>query len=141
MNRASLHVSHLSDPRQTAAAINHVTRVTDPLKLSANQLTLTVDRALSVTGNFDVTGFYTVAAAQVVGARNTGWTADTGTAEKTAHATYTAGTTLTYSAAYVQAEQTAMATRMAAVEAALQNVTRGQMAIKTALTTHGLIGT
>lgn len=83
----------------------------------------------------------TVNAVQVVTARQTGWAADTGTAKKTANATYAAGTTLTYSATYVQVEQTAMATRMAAVEAALQNIAQTQKAIKDALITHGLIGT
>jgi hypothetical protein len=78
---------------------------------------------------------------QIIGARNTGWTADTGTAKKTANATYGAGTTLTYSAGYVQAEQTAMATRMAAVEAALQSLSQTQKSIKDALIAHGLIGT
>jgi hypothetical protein len=82
----------------------------------------------------------TVNAVQVVGARDTGWTADTGTARKAANATYAAGTTLTYSAAYVQAEQTAMATRMAAVEAALQNISQTQKSIKDLLLTHGLGG-
>jgi hypothetical protein len=134
-------VSHLSDPRQIAQSLNIARQKTDPLDLSADQLTMTVDRNGDVTGNWNLSGAYKIASVQVVGPRITGWTADTGTAEPTAHATYTAGTTLTYSSSYVQAEQTAMATRMAAVEAALQSVTRGQKAIKDALLTHGLIGT
>lgn len=140
MNVSGQRVSHLSDPRQTTAAINQATRKTDPLELSVDQLTLTVDRALSVTGNFDLTGVYKVATVQVVGARSTGWTADTGTAEKGAHATYTAGATLTFTDPPTAAEMSALATRLAAVETALQGVTRGQMAIKAAITTHGLIG-
>jgi hypothetical protein len=78
---------------------------------------------------------------QVVGPRQTGWVADTGTAETTAHATYTAGTTLTFSATYTQSELTALATRLAAVETALQGATRAQKSVKDALITHGLIGT
>jgi hypothetical protein len=134
-------VSHLSDPRQFAQHINKALQRTDALGLSSDQTTVTVDRNIDVTGNLNVSGAYKIASVQVVGPRITGWAADTGTAEPTAHATYTAGTTLTYSATYVQSEQTAMATRMAAVEAALQSVTRGQKAIKDALLTHGLIGT
>jgi hypothetical protein len=83
---------------------------------------------------------YYINGTQVVGARVTGWAADTGTAEKTAHATYTAGTTLTFSASYTQSELTALATRLAAVETALQNVTRGQKAVKDTLIFHGLAG-
>lgn len=78
---------------------------------------------------------------KVLGPRVTGFTADTGTAEKTAHATYAAGTTLTFSATYTQAELTALATRLAAVEAALQSTTRGQKALKDALIAHGIVGT
>ena len=89
----------------------------------------------------DINNTIQINSQQVVGARNTGWTADTGTARKASNATYTAGTTLTYSATYVQSEQTAMATRMSQVEAALQNATQTIMALKAALTTHGLIGT
>jgi hypothetical protein len=77
---------------------------------------------------------------QVVGPRSTGWTADTGTAEKGAHATYTAGSTLTFTDPPTAAEMSALATRLAAVETALQGVTRGQKAIKDGLTTHGLVG-
>jgi hypothetical protein len=77
---------------------------------------------------------------QVVGPRSTGWTADTGTAEKGAHATYTAGATLTFTDPPTAAEMSALATRLAAVETALQGVTRGQKAIKDGLATHGLVG-
>jgi hypothetical protein len=79
-----------------------------------------------------------------VGARKTGWAVDTGTAKRTANATYTAGATLTFSAAYVQAEHTAVDTRLAAVEAALQNATQTIKALKDdlhATAGHGLIGT
>jgi hypothetical protein len=75
-------------------------------------------------------GAYFVGGIQVVGARNTGWAADTGTAEKTAHATYTGGTA---NAAYNQAEITA-------IRNALQDVSRGQKAIKDAMIAHGLTG-
>lgn len=73
---------------------------------------------------------YKVAGVQVVGPRSTGWTADTGTAEKTTHATYAGGTA---NAAYNQAEITA-------IRNALQDVSRGQKAIKDALIAHGLLG-
>jgi len=93
-----------------------------------------VVNAQAAGGEFHVNG------TKVVGARQTGWAADTGTAEKTAHATYTAGTTLTFSATYTQSELTALATRLASVETALQAVTRGQKAIKDLLIAHGLGG-
>jgi hypothetical protein len=133
-------VSYLSDARQISGAVNHALKQTDSFSLSADQLTVQIDRDAALTGNFDVTGFYTVGGVQVVGPRQTGWAADTGTAEKTTHTTYAAGTTLTFSAGYVQSELTALATRLAAVETALQGSTRSNMAVKSALITHGLIG-
>lgn len=136
----ALRVSHLSDQRQVAGAVNTALKRTDAVGLSADQLTFLIDRNAAVTGNFDVTGFYTVDGTQVVGNRQTGWTADTGTAEKTAHATYTAGTTLTFTDPPTAAEMSALATRIAAIEAALQGATRGQKAIKDAMLTHGLTG-
>lgn len=141
MSVAHPRVSHLSDARQSASAINHTLKKTDPLSLSADQLSLEVDRDGSVTGNWNISGVYKVATVQVVGARITGWTADTGTAEKTAHATYAAGVTLTFTDPPTAAEMTALATRLAAVELALQGATRGQKAVKDGLITHGLIGT
>jgi hypothetical protein len=140
LNNIHPRVSHLSDARQSASAINHTLKKTDPLSLSVDQLTLEADRDISVTGNIDITGVYKVATVQVVGARLTGWTADTGTAKRTANATYAAGTTLTFSATYVQAELTALATRLAAVETALQNATQTIKALKDDAMTHGLIG-
>lgn len=152
-------VSHLSDPRQMALAINGALLRTDPFGfVDSTQAVMTVDRpmnfagAVAVTGNssstgnisavnFNASGVYEVASVQVLGARQTGWVADTGTALKTANATYTAGATLTYSASYVQSEQTAMATRVATVETALQNLSQEVKAIKDALILHGLIGT
>jgi hypothetical protein len=99
------------------------------------------DHAGSTKFEFDAAGLsLKVNGTKVLGVRDTGWAADTGTAKKTANATYVAGSTLTYSASYVQAEQTAMATRMAAVEAALQNVSQAQKAVKDAQLAHGLIG-
>jgi hypothetical protein len=89
----------------------------------------------------DVTGVYKVAGTQVVGARSTGWAADTGTAKKTATATYTPGSNLTYSASYVQAEQTATSTRLQLIEPALRDATQEIKALKDALIAHGLIGT
>lgn len=74
---------------------------------------------------------YFYGAAQVVGARVTGFAADTGTADKTAHATYTA---VTISNPPTQAEVQAIST-------ALQNVSRGQKALKDAAIAHGLVGT
>jgi len=63
-------------------------------------------------------------------AKSTGWTADTGTAEKTAHATYTGGTA---GATYTQAEITA-------IRNSLQDVSRGQKAIKDALLALNILG-
>jgi hypothetical protein len=130
-----LRVSQFSDARQIKQAINGALRRTDPFDVSSDQATATVDRPFNV-----VTGAYQIAGVQVLGPRLTGWVADTGTAETTAHATYTAGTTLTFSATYTQSELNALATRLAAVEAALQGVTRGQKALKDAAISHGLIG-
>jgi hypothetical protein len=126
----ALRVSHLSDPRQNAKAVNTALRKTDALDLSSDQLTLTSDRNFDVTGNVNVSGVFEVGGLQVVGARQTGWTADTGTAEKTAHATYTAPT---ISNPPTQAEVQAIAN-------ALQNFSRGQKALKDALITTGVIG-
>jgi hypothetical protein len=75
-------------------------------------------------------GVYKINGTQLIAARSTGWTADTGTAEKSSHATYTGGTA---GATYTQAEITA-------IKNALQDVSRGQKAIKDALIAHGLIG-
>jgi hypothetical protein len=94
----------------------------------------TLSTPLSVAADYRVNNV------QVIGPQSPGWTADTGTADRTAHATYAAGTTLTFSAGYVQAEHTAMATRLAAVEAALQASTRAQKALKDDLLVHGLFG-
>jgi len=92
-----------------------------------------------------VTGLvYKINSIQVVGARKTGWAVDTGTAKRTANATYAAGTTLTFSGTYVQAEHTAVGTRLAAVESALQDATQTIKALKDDLhgtAGHGLIGT
>ncbi|MEG3165532.1 hypothetical protein U1701_13100 [Sphingomonas sp. PB2P19] len=84
-----------------------------------------------------------VATLQVLGARKGGWAVDTGTAKRTTNATYAAGATLTFSAAYVQSEQTAVATRLAEVEAALQSATQTIKAMKDDLHSsagHGLFG-
>lgn len=136
MSNTTYRVSFQSDPRQFATSLNIARRKTDPLDLSSDQLTLTVDRQMSLTS-----GAYQIAGVQVVGARQTGWVADTGTAKLTANATYTAGTTLTYSASYTQSELTATGTRIAAIETALQNATQELKAIKDALMTTGIIGT
>lgn len=99
--------------------------------------------ALGTSGTFKATQFL-VGANAVLGARKTGWAVDTGTAKRTANATYSAGTALTFSAAYVQAEHTAAATRLAAIEAALQDITQTMKALKDdlhATAGHGIIGT
>lgn len=70
---------------------------------------------------------------------STGWTADTGTAKKTATATYAPGSALSFSAGYVQAEHTAIQTRLALVEPALRDATQGVKAIKDALIAAGII--
>jgi hypothetical protein len=168
VSSTTYRVSHLSDPRQIATSLNIARRKTDALDLSDDQSTLLVDRRATISGdvsavngsfsgnvggvnatltgnvaavNVNLSGVYQIATLQVVGPRQTGWVADTGTAKKTANATYTAGATLTYSSSYVQSEQTAGATRIAAIEAALQNATQELKAIKDALILHGLIGT
>lgn len=70
------------------------------------------------------TGAITAASAGTYGA-------PTGTLSRTTFASYTAGTTLTFSVIYVQAELTALATRLASVEAALQTVSRTLAALVT----------
>jgi len=100
-------------------------------------------------GNIGATGYdspgntfvYSINGVQVVGPRSTGWTADTGTAKKTATATYAPGSNLTYSATYVQAEQTATSTRLQLIEPALRDATQEIKALKDALIAHGLLGT
>jgi hypothetical protein len=100
-----------------------------------------------IVGTNDASGFnvptgagYYVNGVRVLGGRQTGWAADTGTAKRTANATYTAGATLTFSAGYVQAELTAVATRLDAIEAALQATSRTQKALKDDFITLGAIG-
>jgi hypothetical protein len=86
---------------------------------------------------------YKVNGLQVVTARKTGWSTDTGTALRSSLATYVAGATLTFSSTYIQSEQTASATRIAAIEAALQNISQTIKALKDDLHStagHGLIG-
>lgn len=83
------------------------------------------------------------AGVRVVNTRKTGWAVDTGTSKRTPNATYAAGATLTFSATYVQAELTALATRLALVETALQDATQTQKALKDDLHStagHGLLG-
>lgn len=147
-----LRVSHLSDARQSANAINSALRRTDAINLSADQTTVIFDRAVTVAGgaslsgdlgavnavltgdlttvNANASGVYKVGSIQVVGARQTGWAADTGTAETIAHATYT---TTAISNPPTQAQ-------VQAISDALQAATRGQKAVKDALIAHGLIG-
>lgn len=74
---------------------------------------------------------------QVLGGRKTGWALDTGTARRAANASYAAGATLTFGATYVQAELTALATRLASVESALQNATETIKALKDDLHADG----
>jgi hypothetical protein len=121
--------------RLAAYAINGATNKTDPLSLSGTVITTQTDWNLA-------TGFvYKINSVQVLGPRSTGWTADTGTAEKTAHATYTKGSNLTFTDPPTAGEMSSLATRISNIETALQNFSRGQKAIKDALTTHGIIGT
>lgn len=61
----------------------------------------------------------------------------TGTLSRASFASYTAGATLTFSASYVQAELNTAATRIAAVEAALQNVSRTLAALITDMEANG----
>lgn len=123
MNVPQLRVSHLSDDRQKVSAINGALRKTDAFDLSADQLTVTVDR------DVDIDGVLKLAGVQAVGAPDTGWVADTGTALKTTVATYTAPT---ISNPPTQAEVQAIAN-------ALQSATQQVKALKDALLAHGLI--
>jgi hypothetical protein len=66
-------------------------------------------------------------------AASTGWSGDTGTARKAANATYAAGAQLTFGATYAQADMSALAARLAGVEAALQSATQTSKAFKDAL--------
>jgi hypothetical protein len=87
---------------------------------------------------------YYVGGDYVVNARKTGWSVDTGTSKRTANATYAAGATLTFTDPPTAAEMGALATRLAAVEASLQDDTRTMKALKDDLHNtagHGLIGT
>lgn len=76
----------------------------------------------------------------VLGARKTGWTVDTGTAKRTANATYVPGAGLTFGAAYVQAEHTAIGTRLTLIENALRDFSQTVKALKDDLF-NGIIGT
>jgi hypothetical protein len=60
---------------------------------------------------------------------SSGWTVPTGTLQRSGFASYTAGSTLTFSAAYTKSELDALATRLAAVEAALQDISRSGAAL------------
>jgi hypothetical protein len=106
-----------------------------------NKNAAVVLRVPTGTTNVDLIGNLLRGGTQVVGARDTGWAADTGTAKKTATAAYVPGANLTYSAAYVQAEQTATSTRLQLIESALRDATQEIKALKDALIAHGLIGT
>jgi hypothetical protein len=99
--------------------------------------------ATTVAGGLDLPSgkVLSIAGTQVIGPRQTGWAADTGTAKKTATAAYVVGSALSASAAYVQAEATAVITRQGLVEAALRDATQEIKAIKDALIAHGIIGT
>jgi hypothetical protein len=66
-------------------------------------------------------------------AASTGWSADTGTARKAANATYAADAQLTFGATYAQADMSALAARLAGIEAALQSATQTSKAFKDAL--------
>lgn len=109
--------------------------------LAAAGTTQDVGQSGSGFRNYYATTAYYVGTTKVVGARVTGWTADTGTAKRTANASYVTGSTLTVGVAYSQAEVTAIITRLALVEAALQDSMQAQKAMKDDLIAHGLIGT
>lgn len=66
---STTRVSHLSDPRQFATSLNIARRKTDALDLTSDQLKVTIDRDVALTGNFDATGFYSVNGVQVLGAQ------------------------------------------------------------------------
>lgn len=127
-----LRVNATGDGLELSSALDTVTLLYSGTQIAATSATgidLSTGKVLKVGTN------------QVVGARTTGWHADTGTDNRTANATYTAGATLTFTNPPTAAEMTALATRLAAVEAALQSATQTQKSLKADLTTHGLIGT
>ena len=66
---SQLRISHLSDARQVASAVNGALRRTDALDLSADQLTLNVDRNVDVTGNANLSGVVKISGTQVLGAQ------------------------------------------------------------------------
>jgi hypothetical protein len=110
---------------------------------AAGFVTITVDAKGRATGvsTFALTASSGIAYNSTTGAftavKAGTYGAPTGTLQRTAFASYTAGTLLTYSLVYVQAEQTAMATRMQAVEAALQDVSRTLAALITDMKANG----
>jgi hypothetical protein len=120
--------------RRHGQAINQMLAKTDPMSVSGTVTTLKTDFNLD-------TGFvYKIAGVQVLGPRITGWAADTGTDKRTANATYAAGATLTFTNPPTAGEMTALAARLALIEAALQNASRTQKSLKADLTTQGIIG-
>ena len=66
--------------------------------------------------------------------------APTGTISRTSLASYVAGTTLTFSATYVQAELTTLASRLASIEAALQATSQTLAALVTDMRANGNLG-
>lgn len=89
--------------------------------------------ALSASGGVtynSATGAITATAAGTYGAPS-------GTLSRASMASYTAGTTLTFSTTYVQAELTALATRLATVETALQTASRTLAALLTDMKANG----
>jgi hypothetical protein len=110
---------------------------------NATKLATSAD-GISVAGDVDLSGVLEVDSVQVVNNRKTGWSVDTGTAKRTANATYAAGATLTFTDPPTAAEMAALATRIAAIEAALQDSSQTTKALKDDLHStagHGLIGT
>lgn len=124
-----------------AYAIGHI-EVLDELRISNVAGFSGWNLGRFISGNFELKTAkgVIIGGNQIITDRKTGWTADTGTAKRTANATYAPGTTLTFSATYVQAELTAVGTRLAAIEAALRDCTQTQKALKDDFISHGAIG-
>lgn len=109
----------------------------------AGFVTITVDQKGRLTGatTFALSGASGVdynTTTGVISAHPAGaYGAPTGTLSRTALASYTAGTGLTFGAAYSQAEHTALAARLASVEAALAASTQTLAALITDLKANG----
>ena len=115
----------------------------ETLRVSGSQVTVTK----LGSGNISVDGTQNkifINGQTIIGPRKTGWGNWTGTANRSGKATYSAGSGLSFGATYSQAEHTALAARVAALEAALQDASQTIKALIDDLSiaggSHGIIG-